>query len=490
MDLPARRTVYCATEPFIFLFIFSYSVHTTVLPQLTVSKICHEHYNSTVCSSLKLGKFSKQEQVVFAKAAMWNMVLFGLIFVPGLIGILPFGALSDLLSKRKLLLLPATTYGLQSIVYILCALYSKHVSTLIFGAILTGFYGDIQGGIVLSNAYMADVTEKNEDRTFRLVVIEGLTQFGLACGSFTSGIMLQKFGFQYAFALSLTASTLNIIYVIFFLPRSHEVEGYDQLVHDTQQHSTSLEQATFLFKETLYKVVIFIKKYFGSMSGLRVSLTVVAAFFLCAAVQGEVAILVLYFKHTPLSLSADDIGLYMFAFYLVRAVGIFLPYICSRFTKLPDSVVMICGALSFISTYAALAFCSTKQQLFRILPLAAGFSWTMSGLRAFLTKITHESESGLALSFLGIVCILGTVMTIFLLNPIFKATASFFPGLSILVLSFSSFLGLVFIVIVTCIKTSGEEDGGPGAEPATTELKRLLNSKTDDKDKQEFQQQQ
>lgn len=484
MDQPAQRTIYCATEPFIFLFVFSYAVHASMLPQLTVAKICNEYYNSTVCSSLKLGKFSTQEEFVFAKAAMWNMALFALIFVPGLIGILPFGALSDLVSKRKLLLLPAITYSVQSIVYMLCALYSKQVSTLIFGVILTGFYGDIQGGVVLANAYMADITEKNDNRTFRLVAIEGIVAIAVACGSYTSGIILQKFGFQYAYALSLTASVLNIIYIIFFLPKSHEIRGYDQLVvHDTQQHST-LQQVKAIVKEALYKVVMFIKKYFGSMSGARVSLTVVATFFLCAAIQGEVVILVLYFKHTPLSLSANDIGLYMFVFYLVRAVGIFPLYILSRFTKLPDSAVMIIGALSFISTYTALAFCHNKQQLFSILPLAVAFSWMMSGLRAFLTKIIHPNEAGIALSLLGMVCMLGTVMMIFLLNSIFKATASFFAGLSILVLSFSSFIGLIFILIVICIKTSSEEDGGAQA----AELNRLLNRKTDDKSVQEFQQ--
>ena len=74
-------------------------------------------FNNTVCSQLGQPKFKKQENLVYNEAAAWNTMINFTAFFPSLIVIFPLGAMADLVSKKKMLLLPAidNLYAVSSI---------------------------------------------------------------------------------------------------------------------------------------------------------------------------------------------------------------------------------------------------------------------------------------------------------------------------------------------------------------------------------------
>ena len=97
----------CASEPFIFLYLVSLGANDSLFPQLVISKLCQERYNSTVCGNLASKQFKAEENVVYEQATTWNTIIFASVYIPSLFTVLPVGALPDVISKRKILFLPS-----------------------------------------------------------------------------------------------------------------------------------------------------------------------------------------------------------------------------------------------------------------------------------------------------------------------------------------------------------------------------------------------
>ena len=74
-------------------------------------------FNNTVCCQLGQPTFKEQENLVYNEAAAWNTMINFTAFFPSLIVIFPLGAMANLVSKKKMLLLPAIAnlYAVSSI---------------------------------------------------------------------------------------------------------------------------------------------------------------------------------------------------------------------------------------------------------------------------------------------------------------------------------------------------------------------------------------
>ncbi len=248
-----------ATEPFAFLACVSFGVYTSIVPQLTVFKVCSGIYNATICNSLSTENHKLQEKRVYDEVTTWNMICFVAIYVPSLITTMIIGALANLVSKKKLLLLPPVIRAIQTIMLILAAKFM--FSSMIFVALaasLTSVYGDLQGYIVLSNSYMAEMIDA-KSRSVRMTILGAMLFLGDGLGSFVAGILLKNYGFIAAFSLSISACVVNLIFVLFILP--------DTMPKET---STIIEEEslkTRLFnhlKQSYSDIIKFSRKYLFS----------------------------------------------------------------------------------------------------------------------------------------------------------------------------------------------------------------------------------
>ena len=450
----------CASEPFLFLYMLALGANLSLIPQLTVSKLCYEKYNDTVCSNLGSKKFRFEENVVFKGAATWNTVIFLSVYIPAMFGILPTGALSDLVCKRKILLLPPLATVFQCILFICCARYqSIHVGFLAFGASMTSSFGDIQGAVMMAYTYMASVTNCDNHRTLRMAILEGSLFLGQGLGSYIAGILLKTFGFVAAFSFSLSASLANFLFIVLLLPEIPKSEAEE--VKDSENSlSISGICTTCLrtMKQASVNVIVFARRYFPSPKGRGIILLLAAAFFINSAVLGESVIITLFVKHSPLRLSPQQIGLYYLILHTTRGIGIcILAVIAAKLFKPSDCVVITIGLCSLIATHTSLAFATTKQMLYGFTMFSIAFPYAMSGIRAYLTKMVSNEEHGTALSFVALISLIGVNIMTFAANALFKATAHIFPGCSILLLSLASFVALVIIALLFCITRKSEE---------------------------------
>ena len=454
----------CASEPFLFLHWVSFGANVTLFPQLVISKLCQQNYNSTVCGSLASKQFKAEENIVYEQATTWNTITFASVYIPSLFTVLPIGALADVISKRKILFLPSAIIILQSIIYICCARYkSTHIWFIAFATGLTSIYGDTEGVIAFSSAYLACVTDKGSERTLRLAFLEGCVYLGLGIGSFIAGVLLRYYSFTLAFSLSISASLTNIMYVALFLQetenskeKEREEEGFDS----TRTILSLCTQSLRNIKKSSTNVLSFAKKYFCSAAGRSVVLLLMATFFAAAADLGEVVLITIFVKHSPLSLSASAIGVYHFTLHTIRGTGVcFLVYITAKLFYPSDLTVITVGITSTLATHISIAFSTTKQLLFGFTVLSLASPYGIAGLSAYLTKIVEEEEYGTLFSFIAFIHLLSVTVMTFGADALFQATAPFFPGFSFVLLAFLSFIALIIVVFVFCFMKKTVEIG-------------------------------
>ena len=480
------------SEPFILLYTLTHGIYFTTLPQVLLYKSCLGNFNQSLCKSLDTRLSKVQQSPIFSETTVWNMTIAVSNVVISLIFILPFGTLSDIISKRKLMLIPPVLRLLQSLIFILdIQLQTSYIQTLLTGACLTGLYGDALGALSLGAAYMADGTSDGPERTARMIGLSACIYAGTGIGAFLSGVVANKYGFTYSFVVSVAICIINIVLVIFVLP-SEPWRHYGEHIHSGNGEGIQdnpVKHALKATKQTFINISRFATKYCFKSEGTQIWLFTMSYFFGIVCLHAEFAIVALFLKHDPLNFSPLLIGEYTLLTMAVRGVGGFLLFLLVKSIKLADAYVVSLGFFSFIATYITMALSSTQTMLFAFSSLSTGYPLTLSGLRSCLTKRVSMSEHGTVLSFASFVSLLGSVPMMFSINSLFKYTAEISPGISILFLVGCSAIGLILAVVAvdldkcsnrfthhharSSIKKKGEDSA---AESDTTEKYPLVSS--------------
>ena len=433
-----RTKLHVFSEPFIFLYCLTHGVYFTTLPQLLLSKSCRNRFNQSLCNANE-GHLSKaQNAEVFSEAAFWNMILTTCNVAVSLTFILPFGTLSDIISKKTLMLVPPTLRGLQCLILILDIHYkTSSIQYLIIAVCSTGLYGDILGALSLGSAYMADVVPDGPLRTVRMIGLGACSYAGSGAGAFLSGIVANKYGFAYSFILGLSICVVNIVLVIIVLPTESQDQCGDAqhpLVH-VEPKESRFEYVFKAIKQTFVSIYHFSRKYCCKVEGIQIWLLTVSYFFGTLCLDGEAAIVTLFIKHSPFNFSPLVVGEYILLLMAVRGVGGFFLFLIINTTKMADPYVISLGCFSFIGTYVAMALSKTQTMLFSFSAFSIGYPLTLSGLRSCLTKRVSASEHGTVLSFASFVSLLGSIAMTFSINNLFKYTADIYPGICMLFLA-------------------------------------------------------
>ena len=443
------------SEPFILLYCLTHGIYFTTLPQVLLYKGCFGTLNQSLCNSPDTRLSKAQQSQIFSAASVWNMTIIIANVLISLIFILPFGALSDVISKKKLMLIPPVLRLLQSLIFILdIQLNTSQLELLIIGVGLTGLYGDILGALSLGAAYMADGTSDGPERTARMIGLGACSYAGSGIGAFLSGVVANKYGFTYSFIVSVAICIINIVLVIFVLP-SEPWRQHCENLHSRdweESHENPLQYALKATKQTFINIYRFAGKYCFKTEGTQIWLFTMSYFFGIICLDGESAILSLFLKHDPLNFSPLVLGEYMLLLMAVRGVGGFLLFLLVNSIKLADAYAVFLGFFSFIGTYVAMALSSTQTMLFSFSSLSIGYPLTLSGLRSCLTKRVKVSEHGTVLSFASFVSLLGSVPMAFAINGIFKYTAEISPGICILFLAGCAAIGFLFAFVAVALE--------------------------------------
>ena len=142
-----------AVLPLAFFQIVGLSINYYIVPLFVVFKVCHMKFNSTVCNQLGQSRFKDQESRVYDEAAAWNALINFAGYFPALITILPLGAMADLVSKRKVLLLLAMENLVSSLINLYSSMFvTLHMEFLVLASFVTSLFAEIPGCIIFINS--------------------------------------------------------------------------------------------------------------------------------------------------------------------------------------------------------------------------------------------------------------------------------------------------------------------------------------------------
>ena len=462
-----------AVMPFIFIQMVSLSTLYYIVPQLVIFKVCQRAFNRTVCSHLGLRRFRAEETRIFDEAAAWNAVIHFASLCPALIITLPLGALTDLVSKKKMLLVPAIANLASCLINLCCSIFMNvHVGFLAVSSIITSIYGEMYGCVMLCCAYSSSATSAG-DRTAVLTIVFFSSGLGFGIGGLVGNYLLQYYSYAGAFLFVGAGLIIGLFYAIVVIP---PIDGAGD--RSIEGESSDVWNSFVLhMKDTWVHLVSFLKRQMFNSKDKTILLLFIVAFFPMAAYGGERALLPLFLQHSPLSLTADKIGVFLALNECSRAVGlIVLVPICQKYIRSSDYTLMIIGPLHLFISFAILSFSNTTLMAYISLIFAIPSMFHSPSIRSQLTKLVSTEEYGVVLSIVGLVGNIGMLVMAVGSNGLFVATVEVYTGFSLLLTASTNLVAIGILLYIVCAKKRDECRHDSYNEVSTNHNEKMNNT--------------
>ena len=435
-----------AIIPYAFLQMPALSINMYIVPQLVIYKHCHKKFNNTVCDQLGQPKFKAQENHVFENAAAWNALITFAGLFPAAIITLPLGAMTDLVSKHKVLVMPPIA-GLVTCLINLCSsiFMQLHVGFLALANFVTSIFGGESGFLMLCCTYAASAS--SDDRTLLMAVAAAVPHIGDASGDLIGNYLTRYYGFSSAFLFATISITINLLYALVLIPPVDDIKYSNAEQYDLWK---GIKEHT---KDTWFHLASFTKRYILNPMDSTLLLILIAAFFDFASRNGEHALITLFLKHSPLNLKADQIGIYLTLSEFSKGFCmIVIALAARRIPLLSDYNLMLIGSLSMIVKYITLSFSKSTLVVYISTIFAGLGSMITASVRSRVTKIVPSEEYGVSLSFVGILGSVSDAIMSPAASAVFAATAKIYSGFSILLLACSCTIALALFCYVIFVK--------------------------------------
>ena len=440
-----------AVLPFTFLQMIALSTNYYIVPQLVISKVCHKKFNNTVCIHLGQTKFKEQENDVYNEAAAWNALINFAGFFPAVVLILPLGAMTDLVSKKKVLLLPAIANLISCLLHLLSSMFvTLHIGFLVFANFMISTFAEVAGFLMLCCTYAAGAS--SEDRTLVITSVIATADIGFAAGSLIGNYLKRYLGFSSVFLFVAIGLIVSLLYALILIPPLDEVEEKPSQAEQNDLWNGIKYRA----KDTCLHLASFIKRHLLHSKDNTILLLLIAAFFNYTSYGGERALITFFLKHSPFNLRADKIGIYLTLYSCSRAFGlIILAFLVKSYFPDSDYILMFMGASSMAVCFTVLSFSKTLLMANLSSVFAITSSFIAPSLRSKLTKLVSREQNGVVLSTYGFFTLISMCIMSVAANGLFVATVHIYSGFSILLLSVANLIALAILSYVAC--TKGQE---------------------------------
>ena len=489
----ARKCVRPTAEVFYGLSLFTFGFNAISLPQIVQHKVCYNKYNSTICSRLE--NHPVIEDDVQATAASWMSIVPLSALVPGLFTILMIGPISDVIGKKRTMIVPPAIYLVQSLIFIALARIEDKFSPgyFILGYCITGLFGDNSGCSLLSQAYISCITTR-ESRTVRIALLESALFLGELLAAISSGFILSHFGFVGGFVTTGIVNLINLVYVVLFLPHENALAPCpDPAITSEETAESNLEykEGGQINEQGIYQSESTehgsddesIMKKLNPVACLRrISnaicrgerrnriFAILVLFSLALFINmGEVYMGVLFLKHSPFNLQFKNIGYLLALQGLLRAFGLAtIPYLCQVLFGFKDISIVMVGFCTQICYFLSLGFSKSRTMLYCVQLIGIPLAIHLAVLRSMVSKMVDADQYGAATAALEVVDVASSLLTSLLSNLVYFATVRVFTGFAIVLLGIIAIPGLIGSVIFSRVYKD--------REMLSDEQKRLLGS--------------
>ena len=212
------RTKSIYVEPLLFGYMFCIYLLNPVEQQLVYQKVCLKHFNESYCEAIHSSDneiYQNHQKVIQEETAQWEIYFDVARSLPAVFITIIYGAWSDHVGRKAVMILPIVGELASSIVFLICSMQIKYDLQLLFlGIIISGCFGNFACIISVSFSYVADRTDQ-ASRTRRVVILESMIYLGGVFSNFIGGLILQYYGFVTIYVLVTTIYLLLCIYWLF-----------------------------------------------------------------------------------------------------------------------------------------------------------------------------------------------------------------------------------------------------------------------------------
>lgn len=199
-------------EPILFFFVFGSALILPCVKDLVYVKVCLSHFNKTICDNISDDAYVEQEDIVQSESSVWYLKENLCFEIPSILIAFYYGALSDRVSRKLALLLPAVGQVLSSINYLVnAAVFDLPVGYILIGPLISGLFGGWITCVMASFSYLSDISQQ-EWRTVRIAIGESMISASIAISYFSGGVILDKTSFVFVMGLALSMYVIVIIY--------------------------------------------------------------------------------------------------------------------------------------------------------------------------------------------------------------------------------------------------------------------------------------
>ena len=178
------------------------------------------NYSDSKCSIDPDDIYYQTEMRATSEASKMNLYFSLAGGIPSVIAVLFFGAYTDTLGRRFLLVLGITGASIRLIIAAVVVYLEANLYFILIACFIEGFTGQHSSIIQASLAYIADITEPGKKRVFGILYVECAILFGLSLATFVTGYIIDRIGYEFAMFISAGVLVLNFFIVLIALPES------------------------------------------------------------------------------------------------------------------------------------------------------------------------------------------------------------------------------------------------------------------------------
>ncbi|KRX17094.1 Solute carrier family 46 member 3 [Trichinella nelsoni] len=438
-----RFLLQMTIEPAIFLYTFTSYVHFPVLQAFIYEKAYITIYkNASDVWSYK--EHSTEDTLPVQTLANHTFLLSTVcLLLPSLFVTAVCGSLSDIHSRKRILLFPFIGLILSDINYIIQSICMKmNIYLILLSDILFGLFGGFSSILGTMFSFSARLPAENRN-SCHIATIEAFIGFGGTLGFIAAGLLHRSCSYLIIFSINTAIHVVILAYLCLRIAKHHDqitAEASENGHHASFVTLTIIQKFAYHFKQ-LYQTVFKRRTDHGRC---RIILSLVAfclSYFLSSGAQ---SIMFYYFKH-KFDWMITEYGFFRGVYYGAGSFMVLLIYPQLKAKGLSDLILATIGLIARSLGCLCLGL-SPNGWIACITLIFFMFNrFNATGLRFILSDETAVHEQGKIFAIVAMAeAIIGMLASI-VFNSLFPITLTFYSGFCHILIS------LLFIMPLMCV---------------------------------------
>lgn len=442
-----RRCFVLASGLFLILVAFTilqlgvlhqyvyYFYYKKFLPNITfTSQDTQKSYcnNSANATSEAEEKLRNKIQVLASQFMIYTSLA---LYIPPIFGNFFLSTLSDTYGRKPFILIPIAGFIIRSTLFVIGIHFELDLAWFILFLLLEGLTGGLYSQIAVLFSYVADITEKGDQRILLLVIIEVIAGLGGLLGSLSSGYLIREFGFLLPTFISTMCLFASLLLFGIFLPES--------LPSECKSRSKRLN---FCSK---FKGVWEFYTSNKNGKGTRWRYVCSLLIFLCVqfGVLGRVSVETLYELNKPFCWNSVLLGWFMglriISSYVIGLVLIRVLRCC-----VSVEFIALIGATSHMGAFILEAFAEESYELFFVPIVSFGSAMIAPIMRGIMSRMTPPDKQGTLFAGMGMIDSFITIVGTTVSSAVYSATVTYFRGFVFLMFAGISCVAVILIIVL------------------------------------------